>query len=253
MVNQCIIEDIAMKNPHLWQPSKFVYTRRGLAASPDPEEIAIRSRIIGNLSAAAYERVLTKHATGALLDAGCGKVPLYEVYRNLVSEVVCVDWANTFHPNPHLDLEADLNQGIPFPDGRFDTVVSTDVLEHLANPNLFWAEVTRVLRPSGKVIVGVPFLYWLHEPPHDHYRYTRYRLSGFCDENGLSVLSLEEYGGPLAVVLDVIGKNLPGTRLAEVYQFCGTFLLDSPVGRYIEHRRRHLFPLGYCLVAQKGT
>jgi SAM-dependent methyltransferase len=240
-----------MKSSHLWQPSKFVRTKRGLAASPDPKEVGIRSRIVVNLMAAAYDGVLTEHATGSLLDAGCGKVPLYEVYRDLVSEIVCLDWENTLHPNPHLDLQTDLNKEIPLPDEQFDTVIATDVLEHLTEPSLFWAEVTRVLRPSGKVIVGVPFLYWLHEQPHDHYRYTRYRLSAFCEENGLSVVYLEEYGGPLAVILDITGKNLPGDRLAQVYQCCGRLLLSSRVGTYIERKRKERFPLGYCLIAQK--
>ena len=44
----------------------------------------------------------------------------------------------------------------PFADGRFDVVVSIDVLEHLVDDRPFLAELTRVLRPGGRALVTVP-------------------------------------------------------------------------------------------------
>jgi SAM-dependent methyltransferase len=44
----------------------------------------------------------------------------------------------------------------PFPDGRFDTVVAIDVLEHLVDDQPFLHELRRVLRPGGRAIVTVP-------------------------------------------------------------------------------------------------
>jgi SAM-dependent methyltransferase len=45
---------------------------------------------------------------------------------------------------------------LPFDSGRFDCVVSIDVHEHLADPGPFTAELRRVARDGGKVIVTVP-------------------------------------------------------------------------------------------------
>lgn len=241
-----------MRNVEHWQPTKFVRTRRGLAPSRDPGEVGFRSRMVASRQATAYEAALLAHASGVLLDVGCGKVPLYGVYRNRVDEAVCIDWANTAHPSPFLDYEVDLNRPIPLPDSRFDTVLATDVLEHLANSVLFWTEMARLLKPRGKIILGVPFLYWIHEAPHDHHRYTEYRLRAFCEENTLKVLSLEPYGGPAAVILDLIGKNLPGHGLSAAYQACSRWLLETVPGRMLDSRRARLFPLGYTLVAQKA-
>jgi 2-polyprenyl-3-methyl-5-hydroxy-6-metoxy-1,4-benzoquinol methylase len=207
--------------------------------------------MVADRMAQVYWQVIRTHANGALVDIGCGKVPLYETYRDCTTEVVCVDWANSLHENPHVDAYANLNAGLPFSDRCFDTILATDVLEHLRSPALFWAEASRVLRPRGKVIVGVPFLYWIHEQPHDHGRYTEYRLRAWCEENGLSILSIAPYAGPLSVALDIVGKNLRGQRFATFYQGLAAWFMGTGVGRRMDVRNSEVFPLGYCLVGQK--
>ena len=73
-----------------------------------------------------------------------------------------------------MDEFVHLNGPLPFPDGSFDTFISTDVLEHIREPVIAWSEMAWVLRPGGKLIVSVPFPYSLHEEPHDYHRHTRY-------------------------------------------------------------------------------
>jgi len=70
---------------------------------------------------------------------------------------------------------------LPFEDESFDTVVCTDVLEHLEHPERVVAEMRRVLKEDGELIVMVPSqsplwkLRWilsrtaLREPFHNHY------------------------------------------------------------------------------------
>ena len=56
---------------------------------------------------------------------------------------------------PHADAEAlvaDI-EAIPFDRGTFDVVISLDTLEHMPNPTLAVAELVRVLRPGGKLIL----------------------------------------------------------------------------------------------------
>ena len=240
-----------MRNVHLWQPTKFELTKGGLRGSRNVREVSVRSRIITDLIGRAYEQAIRRHARGRLLDVGCGNVPLYSVYQPLVDDVVCVDWQHSHHSDGFLDLEVDLNDEIPLPDQCFDTVLATDVLEHLRSPDRFWSESRRLLRVGGKVIVGVPFLYGLHEEPYDYFRYTRHRLTAFCEEHAMKLIELEAYGGPMAVIADLIGKNLPGKWHQPSYQAVASWVLRSSVGRRIDTRHRDRFPLGYCLVAQK--
>ncbi len=61
---------------------------------------------------------------------------------------------------------------IPLEDGSFDTVLMTEVLEHLEEPARGLAEAGRLLRPGGKLILTTPFMWPLHEEPRDFFRYS---------------------------------------------------------------------------------
>jgi SAM-dependent methyltransferase len=229
-----------------WKPTKFEAHRGGWRASRNPAEVALGSRLMADRIAGAYTGALRDHAHGSVLDLGCGSVPLYGCYRDLVDQVTCVDWPNTPHPSPHIDVYADLGQPLPLDSEGYDTIIATDVLEHLPYPDLLWAEMCRLLRPGGKILVGVPFMYWLHERPHDHHRYTEYRLRLFCSDHGLDVVACTPYGGAIDVVADVVSKmfNRPGLRAV------------PPVIAWAASRRKTIedntpMPLGYVLIAQK--
>jgi SAM-dependent methyltransferase len=243
-----------MQNKHLWKPSKFVLTPNGCKASKNPREVARSSRFTADLLARVYEGAIKRHASGVLLDLGCGKVPLYEIYRDHVSDNICVDWENTHHKSPFLDHSFDLNRGIFLPSETFDTILATDVLEHVWNPDLLWQEMARVLKPRGKIILGVPFFYWLHEEPHDYYRFTKYKLQMFCEQSGLTVVSLEPCGGAPEVIGDIIAKNITFSKILSTCHFflCNVFV-QSNIGQKISRATAQKFPLFYCVVAQKSA
>lgn len=242
-----------MKNEPAWRPTKFELVDGVLHPSPDEREMGMRSLLIGRLQAAAYQYAIEHYARGRLVDVGCGKVPLYGVYRSRVTDIVCIDWPNSQHGAEHVDIQTDLNAGIPLPDGTADTALVTDVLEHLRDPFLFWREIARVLAPGGVAIVGVPFLYWLHEQPHDYFRYTRHRLEAFCNDANLDVLELKAYGGALAVVLDIVGKSLPRPWLWRPFTRAALWLYQTTLGQRIDEREREAFPIGYLLIAKRPS
>jgi SAM-dependent methyltransferase len=191
-----------------------------------------------------------------LLDLGCGKVPLYEAYRSLVSSVMCVDWGQSFHSKRHLDLEVDLTGPLPIESGRFDTIVLSDVLEHIPNPANIWSEMARVLRPGGKIVMNVPFLYWIHEQPFDYHRYTEFALRRYARDSGLDVLELESLGGSPEVLADITAKNvclIPriGPASAAFIQALAAELTRTGFGRRISQATRLGFPLGYGLVLER--
>lgn len=241
-----------MRNQELWQPTKFVLAGEKLRSSRDPKEVHIGSRFAGDIQASVYHRALEQYAAGNLLDLGCGKAPLYAVYVKKAASIVCVDWANTPHPSPYLDYEFDLNKPIPLAAGIFDTILATDVLEHIADPFLLWQEISRLLSPGGHVIVTVPFLYGIHEMPHDYYRYTEFALKNFCEQNSLEIVELNAYGGSPEVFINLFAKHLAFSRLlSQIILFLGTGFIHSSIGRKLSAATSYRYPFGYVLVATK--
>jgi SAM-dependent methyltransferase len=59
-------------------------------------------------------------------------------------------------PDPHIDLNVDVDRLIPIEDTSFDVVIASHVIEHLANPLRALQEFHRVLRPGGRLVLIVP-------------------------------------------------------------------------------------------------
>ena len=247
---------VPLRNADLWFPTKFVQVAGRLRATRDRRYLAPGSFLIADLVAGCYDEALPRHCTGALLDLGCGHVPLYAAYRARVAAVTCADWSNTLHKNPYLDAEVDLTAPLPFPSAAFDTILLSDVLEHLPEPALLWQEMQRVLRPGGKLIMNVPFYYPIHEAPWDFYRYSRFALTRFAETSGFKVISLEPVGGLPEVFTDLGAKLLarlpgPGRWAARGLQCACLGCLRLPLGRKASRSTGETFPLGYFGVFQK--
>lgn len=241
-----------MQNESAWEASKFSLDARG-SWRANRSAVPVTSRLITDRVAKAYSELIAKHARGRLADIGCGDAPLYGMYRNLVDDVVCIDWEASRHEARHVDEFIDLNSDFDIGSGCFDTIVATDVLEHLCEPDYFFNACARALRPSGKLIIGVPFMYWIHEAPHDYHRYTRYSLEYMLQKVELTGLSVEPYGGAPEIVSDIVTKGLGGMvrpLATVVYHVFNAFLAFGPVQRLSE-KSSAVMPLGYAVVAQK--
>lgn len=245
-----------MKNKENWTPSKFTYQHGKLMASRNQQEMGIPSRLIAGIVAKLYEVNIPAHVKGRLIDLGCGKVPLYEAYKSYITENICVDWQNTLHRNEYLDYECDLTQRLPFAEGEFNTIILSDVLEHIPHPEALWQEMGRILAPHGKVLLNVPFFYWLHEVPFDYYRYTEHALRRFAESAGFETLLLKPIGGTPEIITDITVKHLYhvpliGNPLSWLVHSGMERLIQSPLGQKLSEKTSTQFPLGYFMVAEK--
>jgi len=245
-----------LRNREVWKETKFVLRDGRLVASTDLNEVSVGSRLMASLIAASYLPALKSHASGRLLDLGCGKVPLFGVYKDLVREVTCVDWGNSLHETSHLDLEADLTKPIDLPGGSFETIILSDVLEHIPVPLELCREIARLLSPGGKLILSVPFYYPLHEAPYDFYRYTEFALRRFMEMSGMKVVQLEPLGGALEIISDILSKNIMrapivGRPIAMCLQAMSWWFVNSRLGKKLARKTSAQFPLGYFVVAER--
>lgn len=200
-----------MKNPDLWKPSKYDIKEGRLVSSECSDEVGAGSFLLASIIADIYNGFIPKFASGKLLDLGCGKIPMYGLYGEYVTDTVCVDWINSAHANPHIDMELDISKPLPFENAAFDTVICSDVLEHIYNPLDVLDEMVRVCRKGAYIMINTPFTYWIHEEPFDYNRYTPYFYEKFAaDRDDIELVELKTMGGTGEVLTDIIGKKLQG-------------------------------------------
>ena len=129
---------------------------------------------------------LLRPPTGRLLDLGCADVP-YRHFFPAGADYVAADLAG----NPHATLHLNPDGTVPEPDGSFDAVLSTQVLEHVTDPGLYLAEAYRVLRPGGRLLLSTHGTFVYHPDPDDYWRWTSAGLQRAVRDAGFEVVRFE--------------------------------------------------------------
>ncbi|MGH8482447.1 MAG: class I SAM-dependent methyltransferase [Nevskiaceae bacterium] len=94
------------------------------------------------------------------------------------------------------DVYADA-QAMPVRAESIDVALLLDVLEHLPDPSRALDQVHGALKPGGRLILQVPFLYPLHDVPHDYTRWTEHGLRALAGRSGFSIERATYAGEPL--------------------------------------------------------
>lgn len=149
---------------------------------------------------------LVPHASGRLLDVGVGERPYGKLFEPRVSRYIGLDYppaAENLSPEISgarsgrlkgaVDVWGD-GGALPFRDASFDTVLCTELLEHLPDPGRCLSEIARTLRPGGVLLVTVPFIAAEHALPYDFWRYTPAGLRVLFARHGLPIESLQPRG-----------------------------------------------------------
>jgi hypothetical protein len=106
-------------------------------------------------------------------------------------------------PGPGVDVVLDLTAPFDRIDAgfhgvRFGTIFCLSVLEHCRQPFAMADNLTRLLRPSGKVCLSAPFAWKFHGYPSDYWRFTQEGVKalfpGLVFDPGLSAAATSQYG-----------------------------------------------------------
>lgn len=137
---------------------------------------------------------------GRVLDVGAGEAPWRELLKH--AEYVGVDVAEAaeFGMRQKPDIKYYEGCALPFDRASFDHVLCTEVLEHVPYPARFLADLNRVLRTGGTLVLTVPWSARLHYTPHDYTRFTRFGLELLLRAAGFSEIVIEERGNDIAVI-----------------------------------------------------
>ena len=195
---------------------------------------------------------------GLILDIGCGMKPYESLLNTSGSKYYGTDYPITMEGSYGDSTRADFfsdSMVLPFREGTFDTVISTQMLEHVRKPEVVVYEMSRVLKPDGILILSAPMTWPLHEEPYDFYRYTLHGLRHLLEEADFEILDEVRRGNNLTTLAQMfldtqlanIGQALPqrvySTLLSLVVnQACSVGNLFKPVRRLC---------LGWVMAARK--
>ncbi len=137
---------------------------------------------------------------GRLLDVGAGQSP----WRFLLGDVqyvgLDIEDAAQFGMTRNPDIVYYDGGRMPFPDDSFNHALCVEVVEHVSDPQALFAELLRVLKPGGSLVLTVPWSARLHHLPHDYRRLTRYGLSALLNGAGFTDVQISERGNDIAVM-----------------------------------------------------
>jgi SAM-dependent methyltransferase len=216
----------------------------------------LREWLISKLTREQLDAFVAAHATNAhTLDIGCCDSPYSKYFPNRVGFDI--------ESGKGVDVVGDAHT-LPFKDSEFENILCTEVLEHLHTPERAIAEMKRVLKPNGTLLLSTRFVFPIHDAPGDYFRYTKYGLRHlFRDweivEMREEVSTMKTIGVLLQRVVfqsdlrgGIFSKTLLllGARLVGSFQF----LIRKEYGMKSKrgiHKEHSVMTSGYYLVARK--
>jgi len=151
-----------------------------------------------------------------MLDFGCGSKP----YKSLINadQYVGMDYQGQghSHENEQIDVFYD-GKMIPLESNSFDSVLSTEVFEHVFNLEEMLAELHRVMKPGAVMLISCPFIIAEHEAPNDCSRYTSYGLQKLLARKGFEIVHYQKIGTSVQTRMQMLMSYLDLLVLSPSY------------------------------------
>lgn len=167
------------------------------------------------------------------------------------------DWYGTV-PDIYGDALA-----LPVKSATADIVLLLDVLEHLETPDTAIAEAARCLKPGGRLILQIPFLYPIHDAPRDYTRLSEFGLRQLLLDHGLPAQTCIAQGHPMetaallwniALVKTVLNWARQRNPLALLIVLAPFLCLISNLLGWLTSRlspQDSFMPISYLVIASK--
>ncbi|UCF08771.1 MAG: class I SAM-dependent methyltransferase [Thermoplasmata archaeon] len=208
---------------------------------------------IGNQGILDALKGAEKYAKGELLDIGCGTKPYQDLFKN-VDRYIGIDMPA--ENNKSADIFGD-GLKLPFRSNVIDTILSTQVIEHVEEPKEILNEAYRVLKTGGHLILTAPMVWELHVEPYDYYRFTKYGLKYLAKSTGFHIIEIKAETGCWGVIgqrmsdYAYTSKGAPKSLLGEIFKrsLCASIQLFFMCLDKICRNEKET--LGYIMVARK--
>jgi len=176
--------------------------------------------------------IFKKLKPGIVLDVGSKKSP----YKKYIPNTKYMNLDINKDDNP--DICCDIHN-IKWKDDYFDTVIATEVLEHIHNPQKAIKEIHRILKKDGICILTTRFMCYFHPDPKDYFRFShqglRYLFKDFED------VKIYHHGNAIQVIWQLLNRGKIGIILN----------IFNPLFARINYKNSKA-PLGFIVLAKKS-
>lgn len=161
-------------------------------------------KISSELLWASLAQAAAQYASGRLVDIGCGTKPYKTLFAPHITSYFGIDFENTSDLHYGSSTQADLY--VDCTDTKleaetFDTLLSTQVIEHIYDTHAFIVECNRLLKKGGTAIFTIPFVWENHAEPFDYYRFTKYSIDKLFKQHGFEIIEIKPLGGAYATLI----------------------------------------------------
>ena len=111
--------------------------------------------------------------------------------------------------NKKVDIIYD-GKTLPFADNSFDSIFTSEVIEHIFEIDYTLAELNRVLKKSSYMLMTLPFVMEEHEIPHDFARYTSFGIRYLLVKHGFEIVHMEKTTNYIETIIQMWNIFLSG-------------------------------------------
>jgi len=140
---------------------------------------------------------------GKILDIGCGVKPYQQLFVNTSSYTGMEFDSNEQREKSQAEIFYD-GKKFPFKNKTFDSIIFTEVLEHIFNPDEFLSEVNRVLKTNGTILLSTPFIWYEHSHPYDYGRYSSFGLKHILEKHGFEITVQQKLVSDISVIFQLV-------------------------------------------------
>jgi SAM-dependent methyltransferase len=150
----------------------------------------------------------SKFVSGKTLDVGSGSKPYIGLFSEVTSYIgMDIEQSGHKHQREYIDVFYD-GETFPFEENTFDSLVFFEVLEHVFNPDTFFKQISKVVKPGGNCLVTIPFIWGEHEQPYDFARYSSFGLKHMFDKHGFEIVEHKKYLTDFRLIFLLINSYL---------------------------------------------
>ncbi len=212
--------------------------------------------------------VAVTKARGTVVDLGAGDQLYKDLLLQNAKKYIPVDLKVPLNKQAKDYIRADITKTLPFKNSFCETVCLLQVLEYIENPATVFSESFRVLKRNGNLVVSSPFLYPIHDAPHDKVRYTKQALFSLLKKAGFKKIEIQKESSSFAFLANSLNMFILRSlyhkiKRGGVQKIVGLFLLPFAGGvcvavnivaiffETIFPGSSDEFPLNYTVVARK--